>query len=108
MDNFNWVALLVAVVGGGGVGVAIREVISVITLARQGVSGREDKRRSDIVAQRDWEMARADQAEKERDEAEAYYELERSRRRIVEDELTLARRQIISLGAEPRPFPTFT
>lgn len=105
MDDFNWIALLVAVLGGGGIGVAIREIAAVVTLARQGVSGREDRRKADIVAARDAALAAADKAERERDEADAFFENERRKRRIAEDELVLARRALMEAGIDPRPWP---
>lgn len=108
MGDFNWIALLVAVLGGGGVAVAIREIVGVVSLARQGVSGREDRRRADIIAQRDAANARADKADLERDEAEAHYENERRKRRIVEDELVLARRALMAAGLDVRPWPDET
>jgi hypothetical protein len=103
--DFNWVALIVALLGGGGLAVATREIVSVVTLARNGVSGKEDRRKADIVAQRDFYLTRAERAEDERDEAEAYYEHERRKRRMVEDALTLERRRLIDLGQEPMAWP---
>lgn len=108
MEDFNWIALLVALLGGGGIGVAGREAVAVITLARQGVSGKEDRRKADIVAARDSALAAASKAEREKDEAEAFYENERRKRRIVEDELVLARRALMQAGIEPRPWPDET
>lgn len=125
MENFNWVALLIAAVGSGGIFVAIREIVSVVTLARQGVSGKEDRRRADIVAQRDWAVKERDKAiaekeaadriadaaivrfQQERDRRVVIEESERGRRRVLEDELTLARRQLTNAGLEPRPWPDF-
>lgn len=102
MDNFNWVALVVAVVGGGGVGVAIREVVSVVTLARQGVSGKEDRRRADIVSQRDWALSERDKALGERDKAIAEREAAEQREdeqarysRVLAESLSIHRRIII-------------
>jgi len=113
MDDFNWVALMVALVGGGGVGVAIREVVSVVTLARQGVSGKEDRRRSDIVSQRDWALSERDKALTERDKAlsekeaaEAAEDARARHGRVLEESLLVHRRVIIEascLGPEHLP-----
>jgi hypothetical protein len=125
MENFNWIALLIAMVGSGGIFVAVREIVGVVTLARQGVSGREDRRRADIVSQRDWALSERDKAiaekeaadkiadaaiirfEQERDRRIRVEENERGRRRVLEDELTRANRQIVNAGLEPRPWPEF-
>lgn len=105
--DFNWIALIVALLGGGGLAVAVREIVSVITLARSGVSGKEDRRKSDIVAQRDFYMVRAEEAEADADAAETRLDNERAKRRIVEDELILARRTIMIEGLSVRPWPGF-
>lgn len=104
MENFNWVALLVALVGGGGVGVAVREVVSVVTLARQGVSGKEDRRRTDIVAMRDWALAERDKAIAAQDSAEIAEAKSAARARLLEESLSVHRRIIIeALGPENLP-----
>lgn len=110
MEDFNWVALVVAVVGGGGIGVAIREVVGVVTLARQGVSGKEDKRRSDIIAQRDHALkmqAEAEAGERAADEranrASARADYEADVRRQWQEEASRLRLIIIDLGADPGP-----
>ena len=106
MQDFNWVALVVAIVGGGGIGVAVREVISVVTLARQGVSGKEDKRKSDIVAARDHALAMQAKAEAEADAADARADAEAAARREWQEYAARLRLQLIALGADPLPFPT--
>lgn len=98
MENFNLIALVVAVLGAGGIGAAIREVVSVITLARAGVSGKEQKRKEDIVAQRDRAVAEADAAD-------ARADAEAARRRVFQETLARERRRIIELGHEPGPWP---
>lgn len=103
--DFPWVALIVALVGGGGLAVAIREIVNVITLARSGVSGKEDKRKADIATQRDYYAARVEDADRDRDDAERHRDAERNRRRIMEDELALARRRMMEAGLDPRPWP---
>lgn len=107
MENFNWVALLVALVGGGGVGVAIREVVGVVTLARQGVSGKEDRRRSDIIAQRDHALQLQAEAEKGERAADARADLEAEHRRQWQEEAARLRVLIIDLGGDPGPRPHF-
>lgn len=105
--EINWVAVIVAVLGAGGIGAAIREIVSVVTLSRQGVSGREDRRKADIVAQRDWAMEQMKVAQDEADENEQNFEAERYKRRLVEDAFTVARRKQMEQGLEPTPWPDF-
>lgn len=57
MEEFNWIPMLVAIVGSGGLGAAGRELFTMIKLSREGVSGREDKRRNDILNERDYALA---------------------------------------------------
>jgi len=92
------VAFVVAVLGAGGIGAAIREVVSVITLARAGVSGKEQKRKEDIVAQRDRAVADADAAD-------ARADAEAARRRLLQEALSRERRRLIEHGVEPGPWP---
>lgn len=105
--DIPWVVIIVALLGSGGIAVAIREIVSVVTLSRQGVSGKEDKRKADISTQRDYYMARVEDAERDRDLAEDHYDAERYKRRLAEDELTIARRRLLEAGMEPRPWPNF-
>lgn len=107
MENFNWVALVVAIVGGGGVGVAIREIVGVVTLARQGVSGKEDRRRSDIIAQRDHALQMQAEAEAGERAADIRADTEADMRRHWQEVAARLRRQLIELGADPGPWPTF-
>ena len=114
MENVNWVALLVALVGGGGVGVAVREVVNVVMLARQGVSGKEDRRRADIVAQRDHALKLQEQAEAgERaadaraDRATERADREADARRFWQELAARLRRTIIDAGGDPGPWPSF-
>lgn len=103
MEDFNWVALLVAVIGGGGVGVAIREIVGVVTLARQGVSGKEDKRKSDIIAARDHALTLQAEAEAGERAADARADREAEHRRLWQEEAARLRVLIIDLGADPGP-----
>ncbi len=105
--DFNWVALLVALVGGGGVGVAIREVVGVVTLARQGVSGKEDKRKSDIVAARDHALAMQAKAEAAADASDARADREAEHRRFWQEVAARLRLRIIAEGGDPGPTPVY-
>lgn len=104
----NWVAIAVAILGGGGVGVAIREIVNVFTLARNGVSGREDKRRVDIIAQRDHAIAMQAEAEAAERAADARADREAEERRHWQEAAARLRRQIIETGGDPGPWPAFT
>ena len=111
--DLNWVAIIVAVLGAGGIGAAIREIASVISLARKGVSGREDKRRLDIIEQRDHALALKERAEELQAEAEAgeaaandRADRERQARIRYQEELAKHRRAIIlDYGGNPGPWP---
>jgi hypothetical protein len=98
MQDFNLVAFVVAVLGAGGIGAAVREIVAVITLARAGVSGKEQKRKEDLVAQRDRAVAEAE-ASDARADAEA------ARRRRFQETLSRERRRLIEHGVEPGPWP---
>lgn len=108
MENFNWIALLVAVVGGGGIGVAIREIVGVVTLARQGVSGKEDRRKLDIVAARDHAIAMQAEAEVGERAADRRADLEAEHRRFWQEVAARLRLAIITAGGDPGPLPVFT
>lgn len=103
MEEFNWIALLIALVGGGGVGVAVREIVGVVTLARQGVSGKEDKRKTDIVAARDHALAMQAEAEAGERAADARADREREHRVLWQEEAARLRFLIVELGADPGP-----
>lgn len=103
--EFNWVALLVSVVGAGGLGAAAREIAGVISLARKGVSGKEDRRRSDIIAQRDHALEKQAEAEAGERAAEARADKEAELRRKWQEEAARLRVQIISAGGDPGPWP---
>jgi len=93
--------LLVALGGGAGVSLMLREVISVLATVRSGVSAREGKRKSDIVQQRDEAIARAARAETRADEADARADDEAAKRRTVQEHASRLRRQLIENGLEP-------
>lgn len=92
--------LLVALGGGAGVALLLREFISVVAALRNGVSAREGKRRADIVQQRDEAIVRAEKAE-ERADAEAA-----DRRRYAEHASSI-RRIAIDHGVPEALFPAF-
>lgn len=87
MENFNWVPLVVALLGGGGLGAAIREFVNMIKLSKEGVSGREDKRRLDIIADRDYAFTQLALEREKREQAEARFDDERYKRRIIWEQL---------------------
>ncbi|MWV50053.1 hypothetical protein GRS96_12315 [Rathayibacter sp. VKM Ac-2803] len=98
MENVNVVALVVAVLGAGGIGVFFRELVSIITLIRTGVSAKEANRKNDLVAQRDREYHRAEAAD-QRADAEG-----RNRRRL-EEYSSVLRRRLIDHGLPPAELP---
>lgn len=106
--ELNWVAIIVAVLGAGGIGAAVREIASVMSLARKGVSGREDKRRVDIITQRDHALAMQADAEAGERAADARADREADARRFWEEQHARLRILIISLDADPGPWPVFT
>jgi Sec-independent protein translocase protein TatA len=101
MADVNLVAILVAVLGSGGLGAVVTSVLNSIRMARRGVSGREDKRRDDIIKQRDEAWARARQAEADADREEARADRERGRRIRWMELAARYRLQLISAGIEP-------
>lgn len=103
--DFNWVAVLVAVLGAGGIGAAIREIASVISLTRKGVAGKEDKRRVDIITQRDHALAMQAEAEAGERAADERADREAIRRRRWQEEAARLRRHIIEQGGDPGPWP---
>lgn len=105
MPELNWVAVLVAVVGAGGIGAAIREIASVISLARKGVSGKEDKRRVDIISQRDHALALQAEAEAGERAADARADRERDRRIAWQEHAAQLRWQMRSQGIDPGSHP---
>lgn len=98
MENMNWIAVVVALLGAGGIGAAIREVIGAVSLARKGVSGREQQRRNDIVTQRDTAIAEADAADRRAD-------AERELRIQWREYAAHLRLQLIRAGEKPTDWP---
>lgn len=104
MDT-NWIAIIVAVLGAGGIGAAIREIASVVSLARKGVSGREETRRNDIVAQRDHALEQMRIAERQADDADERADREADNRRRWQEQAARYRLVILELGGNPGPWP---
>lgn len=105
MDT-NWVAIAVAALSAGGLGAALREIVNVITLSARGVSGREDRRRADIIAARDWAIQQATDANLAREAMEQELENTIRARRFYEEQVALLRRAIIDSGGDPGDWPT--
>ncbi len=103
--ELNWVAILVTVLGAGGIGATAREIVNAVTLASRGVSGREDRRRGDIIASRDWALLRAKEADQARAEIEEELERERRRRQFYQEQLAVLRRVLIDRGGDPGDWP---
>lgn len=105
MADMNWIATLVGVLFAGGIGATIREIVGVVTLARKGVSGKEQKRRDDIVAQRDYAVAQMKEAQAEADAHEARADAEAAARRQWQEHVARLRRKSIERGDDPGPWP---
>lgn len=57
-------AVIIALLGAGGLGAFFKDIIEGLWKLRRGVSARETKRRIDVVQQRDEALDRADRAER--------------------------------------------
>ena len=79
--------------------------MSVITLARKGVSGKEDRRRGDIIAQRDHARALQLEAESGERAADARADRERLNRIAWQEHAARLRRRLIDNGVDPDPEP---
>ena len=90
--------LIVALGGGAGLALLLRELVAVFAALRQGVSAREGKRRIDIVQQRDEALVRASRAENR-------FNLQGVELRAVKDYTSRLRRQLIEGGVEPIDAP---
>lgn len=97
-ENVSPIALIVAAIGAGGIGVFFRDLVDVFLKLRDGLSAREKNRKVDIVQQRDQALRREEIAWRERD-AEA------SKRRRMEEYASQLRRALIESGQEPGPYP---
>lgn len=107
MQGNEWVPVVVAAIGAGGVGALFREIVAGVTKLAGGMSARESKRKVDIVQQRDAAIAREDRAR--RDEAQAWRQVDReaAKRRASLDYAARLRRRLIELGETPEPEPSF-
>lgn len=97
-ENVSPVALIVAAIGAGGLGVFFRDLVDVFLKLRDGLSAREKNRKIDIVQQRDQALQREQIAWKERD-AEA------TKRRQMQEHASLLRRLLIEAGITPPDYP---
>lgn len=97
-EDVNLVPIIVAAIGGGGVGAVVRELVDVFLKLSAGVSAREKNRKVDIVQQRDQALKREQLAWEERDR-------EASRRRRVEEHASHLRRQLIEAGLTVPDYP---
>lgn len=87
----NILPWIVALGGATGIGLLLREITSVITLLRKGVSAKEDKRKIDIVQQRDRALRREA-------EANVRFEHEAAGRRRVQEYASQLRRKLFEKG----------
>lgn len=97
-ENVSPVALIVAAIGAGGLGVFFRDLVDVFLKLRDGLSAREKNRKVDIVQQRDQALQREQLAWDERDR-------EASKRRRLEEHASELRRQLIEAGITPPNYP---
>jgi hypothetical protein len=92
--------VIVAVLGAGGAGAFLREIVSGVLKVVGGVSARESKRKVDIVQQRDEALARASAADMRADG-------EADKRRLVQENEARLRRLCIVNGIDPGAELTF-
>lgn len=65
-------ALIIAILGAGGLGAFFKDIVEGLWKLRRGVSARETKRRIDVVQQRDEALDRATRAERNVDAMREY------------------------------------
>ena len=99
-DEITPLPYIVAAVGSGGLGLFLREIFDIITKLRNGVSARESKRKTDLVAQRDAADRRAFAAEQRA-------ERETEKRREIAEYAARLRLRLINTGADVAPWPEF-
>ncbi|MEV8269161.1 hypothetical protein AB0P19_02365 [Microbacterium oleivorans] len=97
-DDINFVAILVACLGTGGLGLFAREIADIVSKVRRGVSTRETNRRNDIIGQRDAALARAADQEKRADH-------EREKRIAWQEHAGRLTFQLRVNGVHPDPLP---
>lgn len=99
--DLDVVALLVVLLGSAGVGGVVSSVVNAIMMARRGVSGKEDKRKLDIIRQRDEAWLRAAEAEAAELAANVREDAERDLRIMWQEHAVRMRLQLIAAGLEP-------
>lgn len=94
----DWVPIVAAVLGAGGLGALLREAVSAVRKVMAGMAARESSRKRDIVQQRDAAAQR---------EARAWAQVDReaAKRRQVQDYAAALRRQLIEAGVTPLDEP---
>lgn len=97
--------LLVALGGGAGVALIIREVVSVVAALRQGVSAKEGKRKTDIVQQRDEAIDDARVAKLARVAAENRADEESEKRRSWQEIAARYKRLLLLNGIDTQDDP---
>ena len=109
MEDSNWVPIVVAAIGSGGIGAAGRELFTMVKLSREGVSGREDKRRADILTERDYAIAQLEMERRRNTLLAERADIEReNRRRAVEAYINLRMWHAMnSPGVELPSYPDF-
>lgn len=105
MESFNWIGLITALGGLGAAALFTRELVNIVSLLRKGVAAKENRRRSDIIAQRDAALAERDAAIRRAAEAQARVDQELENRRILQAFAARLERQLIIAGTDPHPWP---
>lgn len=105
MANETLVALIVGLLGSGGLGGVAIAIINNIKLHKQGAAGNEDQRREDLVKQRDEALLQAKIAEDEQRAEEVRADAERARRIQWEEEAARLRIKLILAGQDPGKSP---
>lgn len=95
------VALIVALLGAGGLSGVVVEIIKNVKLHRQGVPGKEEDRREDIIRQRDEALAHTRLAEAAERAEEARADEERTQRIRWQEETARLRLKLINAGHDP-------
>lgn len=91
LQDVNLVAVIVAVLGAGGLGAFVRELADIISKVRRGVSTKETNRKNDIIAMRDAAVKAAEE--------------ERSRRIAIQEYAGTLRWQLRENGITPTALP---
>lgn len=102
-DVTNPVALLIALVSSAGFGIVCKSIFDAWTMHRQGVSGREDKRKTDILAQRDYAFKRMEAAEADAAAEKRRADDEARRRILWREEAARLRLLLRDAGMDPGP-----